>query len=229
MESSQAPCSCSSAEAPEPVLDWQSINNTTSLTNHSHHLFRVLDILHGQRVHSGDCNCSYIQEFAPIVASMPHLREGLEDALPEAEEYEETALQLANTVKEGRIRVKLARLQVRYALGVLLDSMAGLDIAEALTHSVLHQSPELRPVYAEVSRDVRKRMYLNMEANTRPLMPLELALLRAYEVDLSSIKRPETLQQLEKDINKAFERMRFEPPRTSESSQSSRSSSPREE
>ncbi|KAH6910830.1 hypothetical protein BKA70DRAFT_1424498 [Coprinopsis sp. MPI-PUGE-AT-0042] len=164
MDSFQAPHSCGLAEAPEPVLDWQPINDATSLSNHSNHIFHILNALHGEQVHCADCQFSFCQRFAPIISSMPELLDGIDAALLDTPGHEEAALELANPVEQGRICVKLARLQVRYALGMLLDSMACLDHAEAVAHSVLHRSPALHPVYTQVSHGVREGMYLKANA-----------------------------------------------------------------
>jgi hypothetical protein len=115
-----------------------SISDATSLSNHSEHLFSALDALHGGRASCSDCNFSLNPKISPIIPPMPELRYGMEAALHDAPDPEDAARVFAQPVEEGQMRVNLARLQLRFALGVLLDSMASLDIAEAIAHSGQH-------------------------------------------------------------------------------------------
>jgi hypothetical protein len=74
----------------------------------------------------------------------------------------DAAEHLAQPVESNRILVQLAKLQVRYALGVFLDRLERLDVAEGIAHAVMHDTQGLPEVYARVSRGMANAMYQGM-------------------------------------------------------------------
>jgi hypothetical protein len=227
--STQRSCACFSILTEDTEADWDDYDDSVSLEKSGDYILALIDEIHGARVTCPECKISYSQKFAPIVSST----EGLHDEVKAFDDPETNfftaAVDLANPVEVGRAYVNLARLQVRFAIGVYLERLHRLDVEEGVAHSGLHHSKALRKMYPKVSEGISKAIYsgvfilssLTIEvvdsfvpdlgAIAGANMASEFALLQAAKVDLSLIDSPEAFARLDAAAATNFDVRRFLP------------------
>jgi hypothetical protein len=141
-----------------PEVDWESLHSATNLGEHSDAILNLLCLLHGDRVQCEKCLFSFCSKFSSIIPSSPELQDSVVEAISKAPK-DAMAANLATSVELSRTYVHLARVQLRYALGVFLDHLERLDIAEQFAHEAVHNDKELHEQYGLASEGISLSIY----------------------------------------------------------------------
>ncbi|KAH6909847.1 hypothetical protein BKA70DRAFT_1221507 [Coprinopsis sp. MPI-PUGE-AT-0042] len=107
------------------------------------------------------------------------------------------AKELALRVEFGRLYMHVARLQVQYAMGVFVDRLRSLELSEISAHPVIHEKPDIRGIYKEMSPKVREGLYADVQGSLGKLAAGDFALITTFGVDLKNIESEASFSHME--------------------------------
>ncbi|KAH6871350.1 hypothetical protein BKA70DRAFT_1451176 [Coprinopsis sp. MPI-PUGE-AT-0042] len=117
----------------------------------------------------------------------------------------EQGRELAVRVEANRLYFHLARLQVLYAMGVMVDRLNCMEASEIVAHNAAHKKPAVGKVYEELLLKTRRSLYQNVECAAEKFLDNDLALLTSFDVDFASIKSENMFGHMEQVANRHFD------------------------
>jgi hypothetical protein len=107
------------------------------------------------------CGLVYSGDIAQLIESDADVDQGVRDAV-ETGSIPEQAQELALRVELNRAYFHLARLQVQYAMGVLVDSLKSMEVSEVVAHRFADTKPEAATAYLQLLPHAQRAVYQGM-------------------------------------------------------------------
>ncbi|KAH6872111.1 hypothetical protein BKA70DRAFT_1241271 [Coprinopsis sp. MPI-PUGE-AT-0042] len=160
------------------------------------------------RIVCPDCGLTFCEDLDPVISTdkqaVCDIRSSIDEKQPNVPAL---VAELTGRYHYAQLVLRLAELQLRYALGVFLERSNQRDMEEALLHSTIHQSNgRLNDMYNSLNGQMKDVTYVDVPRVVKTLPTAHFALLSAHGVDYSRVKSESVFEELADEANDHFDR-----------------------